>query len=555
MKVFINGRYYDLEQIKRAKKPVEKSTEFDPKLIAQMMVDKKLRRKIVYESHEWFFTIYFPEYITYKTAPFQKEIFQLTQDQNCKLNVVVAFRGSGKTTIIANSLPIWAVIGKLQKKYILLLYKTQEGARRTLKNIKEELENNELLRGDLGPFQEEPITDWNAVSILIPKYKARITVASMEQSIRGTKHGAHRPDLIILDDVEDLDSVRSRESRDKLYQSFTGDIVPLGDKSTQIFIIGNLLHEDSLVMRLKEGVESERLDGIYKQYPLLNEDGEILWPGKYSTPQDIEIEKRKLGDNIAWHREFLLKILPSEHQIIDRERIHYYDSLPHITDKTYESYYIVTGIDLAISLKETADYTAMVTAHVYRHHAESQWYIYILPYPINEHLEFSEILNTAERIAKFNPSRCGTRTVIESVAFQAAVPQELKRRLLGRVKEFIPHGDKHSRLTSISHMIHEGYVRFPKKGCEKLIAQLVGFGVERHDDLVDGLIMVVYEVLNTPSYSHFTSEAKTTKEQEREEAFQRMKRYNPHIRRGTLQEDMRKQKEGTIAGNLWDMKF
>lgn len=527
---------------------------FDIELIKNIITDQKLRQQLAYESHYWFFNIYFSGHVKYETANFQKEMFQITQDENNPLVVIVSFRGSGKTTIIANSFPIWSIIGKLQKKYIVILCKTQENARRTLKNIKDELENNDLLRDDLGPFQEEHSTDWNAASIFIPKFGARITVASMEQSIRGTKHGSYRPDLIILDDVEDLDSVRTRESRDKLYQWFTGDVVPLGDKDTQIFIIGNLLHEDSLLKRLKNAIENERMDGVYKEYPLVNEKEEILWPGKYPNIACIEIEKRRLGNNIAWHREFLLKILPSEEQIIYPEWIQYYYKLPDPTDKTYKLYYTLTGIDLAISEKDSADYTAMVTAKIYQYPKEKQWLIYILPNPINDRLKFLEILNTAENIVRQNMGRQSARTVIETVGFQAAAAQELRnRRIL--VKDFIPHGDKHSRLMSISHMIQMGNVRFPNKGCETLIQQLTGFGVERYDDLMDALVMVILEVIRTPIRSSFYPLEATPTTVEAKKFYQFRPKNLPAFRSGQLKEDGQRENYGNGMGDLMKIKF
>jgi hypothetical protein len=41
-------------------------------------------------------------------------------------------------------------------------------------------------------------------------------------------------------------------------------------------------------------------------------------------------------------------------------------------------------------------------------------------------------------------------------------------------------------------MIRSGKVLFPKKGAEDLIQQLVYFGVEKHDDLVDAFTMVLH---------------------------------------------------------------
>lgn len=45
----------------------------------------------------------------------------------------------------------------------------------------------------------------------------------------------------------------------------------------------------------------------------------------------------------------------------------------------------------------------------------------------------------------------------------------------------------------IADKIQRGIILFPKKGAEQLISQLVGFGVEKHDDLVDALTTAVLQ--------------------------------------------------------------
>ncbi|MEN9881393.1 MAG: hypothetical protein RLZZ308_576, partial [Candidatus Parcubacteria bacterium] len=42
-------------------------------------------------------------------------------------------------------------------------------------------------------------------------------------------------------------------------------------------------------------------------------------------------------------------------------------------------------------------------------------------------------------------------------------------------------------------------VKFPKQGCEELIEQLVGFGVEKHDDLADAFSLLVNTTLDKHS--------------------------------------------------------
>ena len=237
------------------------------KIINRMLKDKQVRIAITKESHYIFFHLYFSHYVTYPTAEFQKEIFEMTEDKKKKNLFIVAFRGSAKSTIITMSYPIWAILGKQQKKFVLILCQTRHQAKQHMINLKQELESNELLKNDLGPFREEGDSEWGTTSLVFSRLNARISVASSEQSIRGLRHNQYRPDLIIGDDVEDMNSTRTREGRDKTYQWLTSEVIPCGDRNTRLVIVGNLLHEDSLLMRLKQDLEEEKIDGHFSVLP------------------------------------------------------------------------------------------------------------------------------------------------------------------------------------------------------------------------------------------------------------------------------------------------
>lgn len=453
-------------------------------LIDQLIADRKIRVAATYGSHLLFLHTYLNQYVFYKTAPFQKELISITEDNNNKLAVIVAFRGSAKSTIMTQSLPMWSIIGYLQKKFILIISQTQHQARMHLANIKRELEGNLMLRSELGPFQESE--EWGAVSIVIPKYSARIMCASSEQSIRGLRHGQYRPDLIICDDVEDINSVKTKEGRDKTYRWLTSEVIPAGDKNTKIIIIGNLLHEDSLLMRLKEKIDSGELNGIFRSYPLLGENDQILWPGKYQTMGDIDALKRTVGNEIAWQREYLLRIIPDEGQLIHSEWLHFYDELPNRSKLRYKA----TGVDLAIS--ETGDYTAMVSGAIYGWGKERK--IYILPNPINERLKFPGIIEKLRILA--NDKGSGIRPIyVEDTGFQTATIQQCVSQGI-KVEPFkTGRSDKRSRLALTTEYIHNGSIVFPRSGAEQLITQLTGFGVEKYDDLADGFSILALKTM------------------------------------------------------------
>ena len=388
-------------------------------LIEKILKNRTVRREITTRDFEWFFPVYFHKRFEYETPPFHEEIFRLLQDVRIPLFVLTAFRGSAKSTIVTIAYTLWAIFGVQEKKFVVLVGQTEAKARQYLMNIRRQLESNKLLRDDMGPIDEER-DQWGATALVIRKLDAKIMAVSVGQSIRGSLHNEHRPDLVILDDVEDTESVKTREGRDKLFNWFTAEVLPVGNIRTRFVVVGNLLHEDSLIRRLKKRIDENPTIGEYREYPIVDEDGTSLWPSKYPTPELIEAEREKMMDPIAWAREYLLKFIAADEQIIKPEWIKYYDSLPLWN---YNTYY-ATGIDLAISQKETADYTAMVSAQVQNRYGKDMT-AYIIPNVINKRLSSLETIETAKTIADSFGHR-DVKLVVESNGYQETIVEHLK---------------------------------------------------------------------------------------------------------------------------------
>jgi len=453
-------------------------------LVEQMIKDKKIRVAIIRESFQYFFNFYYPHYVKYPTADFQKEVMHLLEKSDKNNLFVVAFRGSGKSTIITTAYPIWSILGKQQKKCIVIFCQTQAQAKQHMMNLRSELENNELLKKDLGPFREDS-DEWGSHSLVFSNTNARITVASVEQSVRGLRHHEHRPDLIICDDVEDMASTKNTDSRDKTYQWLKGEVIPTGDKNTRLIIVGNLLHQDSLLMRLKNDINNKLFDGDFLCYPLIDNNGKCLWPGKYPSEQDIEAERKKIGDEVTWQREYILNIIPDEGQLIKESDLYYYDELPNSSKLRN----VVIGIDLAISQKTTADCTAMVCAKIYGSGKDAK--IYILPNPVNKRILFPDIVK--EIVLLHNTFGSGTKCYVESVAAQEYLVQNIRSEYgyINIQGVTVAGADKRSRLAATTHRIQSGNILFPKYGVDALKLQLLGFGIEKHDDLADAFSLLV----------------------------------------------------------------
>lgn len=458
-------------------------------LLEKITKDRTLRIATTRNSHFWFFHCYLHHYVKYPTAKFQKEILRLTEDEKISNLFVVAFRGSSKSSLITLSYVLWAILGIQQKKCVIIASQTTRQAQMHLLNIKRELEGNKMLRDDLGPFKEES-SPWGMTMLVFPQYDAMIIPISTEQSIRGNRFGSYRPDLIVGDDLESDVSVRTQEARDKTYDWLKNEVIPAGDRGTRVVIVGNLLHEDSLLMRLKEEAENGDLDNaLFKKYPLID-GGRILWPGKFPTMKAVENERKRIGNDYSWNKEFLLNIISRDGQVVPLEWIGRYDKFPEDSG-CYRGIFV--GVDPAVTQNDHSDFTAMVAGLLCE--INGQYFLYVLPNPINRKMVFKEIL---DQIQELNRSlgliyEC-VFFAIEGNSAQAYIAQALEPFDIV-FKTVQSRTDKHSRLFTVSHLIQNKHILFPEQGAELLIRQIVHFGAEKHDDLVDAFTMMAHEAV------------------------------------------------------------
>jgi predicted phage terminase large subunit-like protein len=140
---------------------------------------------------------------------------------------------------------------------------------------------------------------------------------------------------------------------------------------------------------------------------------------------------------------------------------------------------IVIGIDLAISEKQTADYTAMVVAG-----KSEKGNIYILSY-INQRLTFNKQLHLIESLVeKWTPNE----VAIEKVAYQEALIDELKRRGGLKIMAITPTRDKVARAYLVSGLVESNLVHFKQKGMSDVTDNLTIFPDGTHDDIADAFV-------------------------------------------------------------------
>jgi predicted phage terminase large subunit-like protein len=158
--------------------------------------------------------------------------------------VIMMPRGYAKSTFSSFLAPLKAICEGTEK-YILLGADTVRQAARYLDSIKSELETNEEIKKAY-PQACKQGDVWNAERIETGN-ECCIEVFGKGTNVRGAKFKQYRPTLIILDDPQSDEDVNSVTTREKDVEWFNRTLEPVGDTGTNVLIIGNNLHRESIV--------------------------------------------------------------------------------------------------------------------------------------------------------------------------------------------------------------------------------------------------------------------------------------------------------------------
>lgn len=221
----------------------------------------------------------------------------------------------------------------------------------------------------------------------------RILARSRGQKIRGLKHRQYRPRAVVIDDPEDLKWVRTKENRDFTENWLNSEVIPGLDRQTRkLVVLINNLHMDALAARIRAKGTFHTLE--YPSPQPANGWFDCIWKSQYPNQASLDAERKRVGE-VAWQREYLLKVVAEEDQIIKPEDSHYYDELPMLELRDSQGNPQMDaeakparapilaaikghGIDLAISQSANADSTTDVKRDVFYQDDAPKIYILVI---------------------------------------------------------------------------------------------------------------------------------------------------------------------------------
>ena len=281
---------------KKSKKVVVKAEVIEPAEPKPVKTREEINIEIQQIFHDTplaFGRYYFPHHFRSATPYFHVKLLN-----ECVKNRFFAAqcpRGAAKTTLLSFLYPMHQICFK-KRRFIVIVQNTYDKATNTLETLKAEFRDNAQIKGTYGIVIERDLVG-DTILRHPDGFKQRILCkgASQMGSIRGEKYGAYRPDLFIVDDLEDDEMVRSPDRRQILQQDFDTALVPAGDFETcQYVIIGTILHDDCLMAKLVSNdhyKKYRKLFYIARWYHRPTKQRLSLWEEKWSVADLDEMER------------------------------------------------------------------------------------------------------------------------------------------------------------------------------------------------------------------------------------------------------------------------
>lgn len=373
--------------------------------------------------------------------------------------VFIIPRGFSKTTII-NFCTIYKVVYGMTK-FTVYISEAARHAEDQLATIKRELAGNERLIAIFGNLKPNKTDDqsWGAESFETLT-GVKITAKGRNAQIRGLNKFADRPDTIVLDDVEDRDSVSTDANLQKTLSWFVADVMealPRG-RNGCIYAIGTLLNPKALLPVLSSDPDFTTI-----LLGAIDKDGEALWDDKAGlTLEAIEKKKQSAAAKGKLY-EFGLEILSS---VREGDKLMFKPE--YIRYRTYQPKDFIARsihIDPAIGKGSDACHTAIAVVGLME-----SGHKHVCDFLSRPGMSMNE---QADEYFKMKIRWDCTHASVESVAYQAALAQVLRELMFIKAKQGLgikayfeiretwPQGRKIERVEGILQpLMASGYLTF-----------------------------------------------------------------------------------------------
>lgn len=425
----------------------------------------------------YFCRTYLPHYFSAAPAPFHHELVKLLDTRGPVVTpiAVAAPREFAKSTVCSFGYVLHQIcFGK--RHFIIIGSDTEDLASDLTGYLYLELLYNERLHQDFG----ELVRPNKAVDDFVTRNDVRVKARGRGQRLRGLKHKQWRPDLVILDDLENDLNVRNKDIVQQILDWVTSAVYPAIEARGTLMVIGTILRQRSALHLMLTSKDEPFRHFERRLYRALNDDGASLWEARHPAAK-LRQQKQLMG-SVAFNREKMNEPTP-EKCLFQEHWIHYYHP-GSLKDKELA---VVGYFDPSLESGGSADYKAVVTLGW----APQEMVFYVL----DAFIQKTTLEQTLRAIFNRHKERPYLIFGVEDNLFQRLLLKEFD--VLGRelgllipVKGVTQRLAKETRVASLAPLLERGKIRFIRghSDQELLVEQLLYFPSRTlHDDGPDAL--------------------------------------------------------------------
>lgn len=418
---------------------------------------------------------------------------------------IAAPRGHAKSTAGTVAYGLAELLFR-QRRYCIIVSDTEAQAAMFVQQIAAELQTNKELIELFGLKKNEKgevafIRD-SQTDIIVEfedGHTFRVVAKGAEQKLRGMLWNNRRPDLVIVDDLENDELVMNVDRRTKLKRWVRGALIPMLSRQGKFRMWGTVLHEDSVLNNLmpkrqdkyfrsndlKDWTENPR-KSMWRsiKYRAHNDDfSDILWPERYDA-EFFKIRRKEFSDggmSDVYSQEYLNEPIDESVALVKRA-----DLLErNDEDRGLRLRYYITA-DLAVSEKERADYSVFVIAGV-----DEDRRIHVVDV-IRDRMDPLEIVDLIfELDSIYDPEAIGMEKMMITQTLGPFLREEMRRRDQYPIMVQLTHEgkDKVQRFKNIQARLRAKTVKFEKQGewYPRFEDEILKFPRGTKDDQADAL--------------------------------------------------------------------
>ena len=448
--------------------------------------------EVCYVHTKVFSKTFFPDRFHVEFSELHDQIFDLIDSGKPKI-AIAAPRGIGKTSIVSLAYAAKKILYREMKFFVYVSNSATSGELQT-ENLKHAMVSNKLIKTVFGPMKVksgEGIDESFSKKSWVAAGNTLVYPRGSGQQVRGILFHNARPDFIVIDDLEDTETITNEELRKKRKEWFYADLmkcVSRVDKNYQIVYIDTLKHEDALLEELIESSEwdSLRLEMFDDNY---NSNAPVFMSNEEIEKEVIYHREKGLMDVL--YREFRNIPISTEDAAFKPEYFKYYEE-PDITSKRYKTHIRnVVIVDPAKTVKLHSAESAVVCWGV-----DQESHAMYFRDCVAEKFYPDELYDAMfEMVLRFKAPILAVEVTSLNEFIVQPIKNEMKKRgIHPNFIELKARDKKENRIAQLVPFYRMGYVYHNKNACTRLESQLIGFPRSKYWDVMDAAAYII-EVL------------------------------------------------------------